>query len=134
MRVIDNGRKSLDELNEIFDKVVIRYYPGIAVDKNGVERETVKTIVALVLGKTMHIGVSKWSNRGYQYSKTRGRLTAMGRAEIAFNNFKKIENVREAHYTGLDPLAYTTELPNEPTLHNIVNSLIAVEELNNDLV
>lgn len=134
MRVTDNGRKSLPELNEMFDKVIIRYYPSTSIEKDGADKETIKTIVALVNGNTVHVGVSKWSNRGLQYSKTKGRAMAMGRAEIAFNNSKKIEGVREAHYSGIDPLAYTTTISGEPTLRNIIDSLIAVEELNNDLV
>lgn len=134
MRAINNGRKSLPELNEIFDKVIVRYHPSIAVEKDGSKKETIKTIVALVSGNTVYVGISKWSNRGFQYSKTKGRAMAMGRAEIAFNNSKSIEGIREAHYSGLDPLAYTTTINGELTTRNIIESLIAVEELNNDLV
>lgn len=134
MRVTNNGRKTLPELNEMFDKVVVRYYPTTVFDKTGVKRDAIKTIVALVMGNTIHVGVSKWSNRGYQYSKTKGRAMAMGRAEIAFNNHKDIEHPREAHYSGADPLAYTAAINGEPTLRNIVDSLIAVEELNKDLI
>lgn len=134
MRVTDNGRKSLTELQEMFDKVIIRYFPGTAVDeKTGEEREVVKTMVALVNGTTVHFGVSKWSNRGLRYSKTKGRAMAMGRAEIAFLNFKDVETPREAHYKGVDPLAYTTNVA-DPTVKNIISAFFGVEELNNDLV
>lgn len=134
MKVTDNGRKSLNELQEMFDKVIIRYFPGTVIDeKTGEEREVVKTMVALVNGTNVHFGVSKWSNRGLKYSKTKGRAMAMGRAEIAFNNFKELENPREAHYSGVDPLAYTTTI-NDPTVKNIISTFFGVEELNNDLV
>jgi len=133
MKVVDNGRMSLTELNEIFDKVIIRYFHEEITDKQGNKKDVVKTMVALVNGTNVHIGVSKWSNRGFLYSKTKGRAMAMGRAEIAFNNFQSIESPREAHYSGIDPLAYSTTVL-EPTTKNIIQSFLAVEELNNDLV
>lgn len=134
MRVTDNGRKSLPELQEMFDKVIIRYFPGTAVDKkSGEEKEVIKTMVALVSGTTVHFGVSKWSNRGFRYSKTKGRAMAMGRAEIAFNNHKEVERPREAHYSGVDTLAYTITVQ-DPTVKNIIGAFFGVEELNNDLV
>ncbi len=134
MKVTDNGRKSLPELRELFDRVIIRYYPGKDVGKNGVERETMKTIVALLDGKNVHIGVSKWSNRGLLYSKTKGRAMAMGRAEIAFNSYKSIESPRDAHRCGNDLLAYTVPVEGEATVHNIIKSFKSVErELDKDL-
>ncbi len=134
MKVTENGRKNLPELNEMFDKVLIRYYNNTVVDKQGNDKETVKTMVILVSSNIVHVGVSKWSNRGFQYSKTKGRAMAMGRAEIAFNNYEKSERQRDAHHTGLDPLAYTAVITGEPTVRNILESLVAVEELNKDLV
>lgn len=133
MRVTDNGRKSLEELKEMFDKVIIKYYPGTDVDKYGDERDTMKTVVALVAGNTVHVGVSKWSNRGLLYSKTKGRAMAMGRAEIAFNNFRNIESPREAHYEGASRLAYSTTVSGEPTPRNVIGALVAIEKLNEDL-
>lgn len=134
MKVVNNGRKSLLELNEMFDKVIIRYFPGTSIDeKTGEERETMKTMVALVDGTKVHIGVAKWSNRGFRYCKTRGRAMAMGRAEIAFNHFHNKESTRDAYTAGIDPLSYTTVVE-EPTVKNIIKSFFAVEELNNDLV
>ena len=127
MKVTNNGRKSLPELNEMFDKVIIRYFTNTVTDKHNVEKEVVKTMVALVSGINVHIGVSKWSNRGLLYSKTKGRAIAMGRAEIAFNNYKSTETPREAHYSGTDPLAYSAVIK-DPTVKNIVQSFLAVED------
>lgn len=133
MKVTDNGRKSLAELNEMFDKVIIRYFHSTITDKCGEEKEVVKTMVALVDGTQVHFGVSKWSNRGFMYSKTKGRAMAMGRAEIAFNAFKGLEHERQAHYSGADPLAYSVVV-SDPTAKNIVSAFLGVEELNKDLV
>lgn len=139
-KVTDNGRKSMEELQEMFDKVVVRYFPGTATgtdEKTGEEitRETMKTVVALVLGNEVHVGISKWSNRGLEYSKTAGRARAAGRAEIAFNTSKNLETPRKSHidHTTNENLSYTFHLEN-PTVKNVVCALIGVEELNNELV
>lgn len=133
MRVRDNGRKSLAELREMFDKVIIRYFPSTVTDKHGNEKEVVKTMVALVDGTNVHFGVSKWSNRGLQYSKTKGRAIAMGRAEIAFNVSCGEEHQRPAHIVGVDPLSYSVVVE-DPTVKNIVRTFFGVEELNRELV
>lgn len=134
VKVTSNGRRSLQELQEMFDKVIIRYIPGKSKDDTGVEKETVKTIVALVMGNDVHVGVSKWSNRGLEYSKTSGRARAAGRAEIAFNIFKNIETPRKSHidHTTNEALSYSIKVDNT-SVKNIVNTIIGVEDLNREL-
>jgi hypothetical protein len=62
MKVTSNGRSTYDELRSTFDKVYVRHQLN---DTDG----TARTICVLVEGTTLHVGVSKFSNRTLTYNK-----------------------------------------------------------------
>lgn len=72
---IKNGRSSYEELKKNYDKVIVRHHK----DEDG----TARTTCFLVSENTVHVGVAKFSNRTFNFSKKKGHAIARGRAEFA---------------------------------------------------
>lgn len=117
VKVKDNGRSTLPQLNEKFDKVIIKY----DYDKDG----TVKTTAFLVDNDdhgVIHIGVSKFSNRTFNFSKSKGRVIALGRAELSFNIYNDVEAVRLSKDNRREELSYTINANEVHTTDDILKN------------
>lgn len=110
--ITKNGRKDYLTLKKSFERVIVKHEYG----KGG----TVRTTALLVQDGIVHVGVSKFSNRGLQFSKSKGSLTALGRAELAANILHGVEVVRKSKEKRREELSYSLISTNENTVDNIL--------------
>jgi hypothetical protein len=116
VKVTSNGRSTLPQLHEKFEKVYLKY------DKT--EDGTAKVTAALVHDGIVHIGVSKFSNRTYNFSKTKGRAMALGRAELAANIFYGVETVRQSKEKRREELSFSIKATDQSSVDDIVTSFL----------
>jgi hypothetical protein len=115
-KVTNNGRSSVQDLKKKYKSVFLNY--------KKYEDGTVRTTAFLVSENAVHVGVSKFSNRGDQFNKSRGRYMALGRAEYAANVFEGSESQRGSHTTRREELCFTIVAKDGQTVDSIVESLI----------
>ena len=121
VKIKSNGRSTLPQLNEKFDKVIIKY----DYDKDG----TVKTTALLIDNDDhgiLHIGVSKFSNRTFNFSKSKGRIMALGRAELSYNIYNNIEAVRLSKDSRREELSYSISANEAHTTDDILKNSFGV--------
>ena len=114
--VTKNGRKDYKQLKESFEKVLVKHEYG----KGG----KIRTVALLIQDGIVHVGVSKFSNRGNVFSKSRGSLTALGRAELAANIMNGDEVARKSKEKRREELSYSLFSSKEKSVDNIVTSLL----------
>ena len=119
-KVTGNGRQSYPELRKSFEKVHVKY------DKH--EDGTVRTTGILVRDGVVHVGVSLFSNRTYQFSKSKGRNMALGRAEHAANVFHGIETVRESKEKRREELSYSIISTEDKTVDAIITEFLGTQQ------
>ena len=119
VKVTSNGRSTLPQLHEKFEKVYIKY------DRN--EDGTAKVTAALINDGVVHIGISKFSNRTYNFSKTKGRAMALGRAELAANVFYGVETSRSSKNARREELSFSVHSSSETTPTDIVTSFLGIQ-------
>lgn len=116
VRVTSNGRSSIPQLQEKFEKVYLKY------DRN--EDGTAKVTAALVLDGVVHIGISKFSNRTFNFSKTKGRAMALGRAELAANVYYGTETLRYSQNKRREELSFSIQTSPANTVDNVLVSFL----------
>lgn len=116
VKVTSNGRSSYNDLKSKFEKVFVTYQ----FNNDG----TGRTTALLVQDGVVHVGVSKFSNRTYQFSKSKGRSMALGRAELAANVFHGVEETRLSKEGRREELSYSVQSSEEQTVENIVSLYI----------
>lgn len=120
VKVTSNGRSSLPQLREKFQKVYLKY------DKN--EDGTARVTAALVRDGVVHIGISKFSNRTYNFSKTKGRAMALGRAELAANVFYQTELARTSANSRREELSFSIKTSNtDTTVDDVIQSFFGIK-------
>lgn len=110
--ITKNGRKDYSTLKKSFERVLVKHEYG----KGG----QIRTTALLVQDGIVHVGVSKFSNRGLQFSKSKGSLTALGRAELAANILHGVETVRQSKEKRREELSYSLISTDENSVSNIV--------------
>lgn len=113
VKVTSNGRLSYNELKAKFEKVFVTYTHN--------EDGTGRTTALLIQDGVVHVGVSKFSNRTYQFSKSKGRNMALGRAELAANVFHGVEETRESKINRREELSYSIQSTEDQTVDQIVS-------------
>jgi hypothetical protein len=119
VKVTSNGRSTLSELQDKFNKVYIKY------NKN--QNGTATVIAALVSNNVVHIGISKFSNRTYNFSKSKGRAIALGRAELAYNIYKNIEFTRSSKHKRRQELSFSIMATSDNSVENIVDAFVGIK-------
>ena len=121
VKVTSNGRSSFPELKEKFEKVYLKY------DRN--EDGTAKVTAAIVHDGIVHIGVSKFSNRTYNFSRTKGRAIALGRAELAANVFYGVESTRLSKASRREELSFSiqTSQGSREELDTVLTSFLGIK-------
>jgi hypothetical protein len=114
--VLKNGRKDYSELKKSFEKVLVQH----EYQKGG----TVRTTALLVQDGIVHVGVSKFSNRGNVFSKSKGSQAALGRAELAANIMHGVETPRKSKEKRREELSYSLFSSNEKSVDSIIASFI----------
>ena len=121
-KITSNGRRSYAELKKSFEKVFVKY------DKN--TDGTVRTTGLLVRDGVVHVGVSLFSNRTYQFSKSKGRNMALGRAEHAANVFHGVETTRESKDRRREELSYSIISTEEKPVDTIIAEFLSTQQSN----
>ena len=119
VRVTSNGRSTLPQLHEKFEKVYIKY--------DRAENGPATVTALLVNGGNVHVGVSKFSNRTFNFSKTKGRAMALGRAELAANIFNGTETIRESKNKRREELSFSIKTENQQQLQSTITSLTGIQ-------
>lgn len=115
-KITSNGRSTVVQLKKKFKSVFLNY--------KKFEDGTVRTTAFLVGENFVHIGVSRFSNRGDSWNKSRGRQMALGRAEYAANVYAGTESLRDSHSTRREELSFTIVAKGDQTVDSIVESLL----------
>lgn len=118
-KIKHNGRSTYQELKDKFDKVVLKYTDN--------EDGTTRTTAVLVEeeSNTVHVGVAKHSNRTFNFSKTKGRNMALGRAELAANVYHGVEGYREdTAKKRREDLSYSVDADSDEDVSDIINSIV----------
>ncbi len=108
-----NGRLSYEQLRKQYDRVIIRH----CNDKDG----TGRTTCLLIREGTVFVGVAKFSNRTFTFSKKKGRVMAQGRAEHSVAVFDGKATVRVSKEKRREELSYIVK----PSEHETVEDIIA---------
>lgn len=118
--IISNGRKSFSELKKSFEKVIVKheYLTG----------GQVRTTAILVQDGIVHVGISKFSNRGLTFSKSKGSFAALGRAELAANIMHGIEAPRKSKDKRREELSFSVFSSEEISVDDIITSLTTVKK------
>ena len=111
-----NGRSNYKELKEKYEKVIIRH--------NLSEDGTARTTCFLVTGDRIFVGVSKFSNRTFNFSKKKGRVTAQGRAEHSHDVFLGKTTEREDHKKRREELSYVLTPKSGSTTDELLDNLL----------
>ena len=119
-KVSDNGRKSYPELKESFEKVIVKHQHF-----NG---GTARTTAILVQDGIVHVGVSKYSNRTFQFSKSKGQNAALGRAEHSANVFHGVEKARVSKDKRREELSFSIVATEGNSVDDIIISLIGTKK------
>jgi hypothetical protein len=117
-KVTSNGRSTLPELQEKFEKVYIKY------DRS--EDGTARTTAILVNDGVAHVGVSKFSNRTFNFSRTKGRSMALGRAELSANIFYGLETQRESKLKRREELSFSIQTNSQEELEGVITSITGI--------
>lgn len=119
VKVTSNGRSTLPQLQEKFEKVYLKYERS--------EEGTAQVTAALVHDDVVHIGVSKFSNRTYNFSKTKGRAMALGRAELAANIFYGVETTRQSKEKRREELSFSIKATTDNAVDNIITAFLGIK-------
>lgn len=111
-----NGRKNYSELKESFEKVIVKHEYQ--------EGGRVRTTALLVQDGIVHVGISKFSNRGLTFSKSKGSQAALGRAELAANIMHGVETTRKSKAKRREELSYSVFSSDEQSVDDIITSFI----------
>lgn len=117
---IKNGRATYTELKEKYEKVRIRH--------NLNEDGTARTICLLVNEGSVYVGVAKFSNRTFNFSKKKGRAIAQGRAEHAHAVSSGKALRRKSQEKRREELSYTISSSENTTTDDIVSSFLENDE------
>jgi len=116
-----NGRASYEELKQKYDKVLLRH--------NHNEDGTVRTTCLLVKDLAVFVGVSKFSNRTFNFSKKKGRAIAQGRAELAASLFNgEITEPRKMKAKRREELSYIIVASENNTVEDIIGNFLHDDE------
>ena len=118
VKVTSNGRSSLPVLQDKFEKVYLKY--------DRYENGTARTTAILVNDGLVHVGISKFSNRTYNFSRTKSRSMALGRAEHAANIFYGIESVRESKEKRREELSFSIQTSSQDEIEGVITSLTGI--------
>lgn len=116
VKVTNNGRSTYNQLKNSFERVFVTYQRN--------DDGTAKTTALLVQDGIVHVGVSKHSNRTYQFSKSKGRNMALGRAELAYNVFNETERPRNSKANRREELSYSIVSNENQTVDDILSLYI----------
>ena len=107
-------------LKKSFEKVLVKheYQPG----------GTVRTTALLVQDGIVHVGVSKFSNRGNVFSKSKGSQAALGRAELAANIMHGVESQRKSKEKRREELSYSLFSSDDNSVDNIIATFVTSQE------
>ena len=111
---MDNGRNTYEQLKSQFDRTLIRH------DRS--DDGTARTTCLLVSGNNVYVGIAKFSNRTFNFSKKKGRAIAQGRAEHAFNVFTGETSRRTSQETRREQLSYTVSTNDSTELQSVIDS------------
>lgn len=117
---IKNGRATYEELRQQYDKVIIRH---VQLD-NG----TARTTCLLVSGDSVHVGVARFSNRTFNFSKKKGRAIAQGRAEHAHAVFSNEAVRRVSQDKRREKLSYTFTATEDNTVEDFLSNFFENNE------
>lgn len=117
---IKNGRATYAELREKYEKVCIRHH----LNKDG----TARTICLLIKEGNVYVGIAKFSNRTFNFSKKKGRAMAQGRAEHAHAVASGKVDRRESQEKRREKLSYTVTSSEDTTTENIVSGFLENDE------
>ena len=117
---IKNGRKSYEQLQEQYEKFIIRH--------NLNEDGTARTTCLLVREGNVFVGVAKFSNRTFHYNKKKGRAIAQGRAEHAAAVFAGTTAKRVSQEKRREELSYIILSSEENTVDDIISNFFVNSE------
>ena len=116
---IKEWKKQL-QLRENYDRTVIRY----VLNDDG----TARTTCLLATETAVHVGVAKFSNRTFNFSKKKGRAIAQGRAEHANAVFSGETTRRESQEKRREQLSYSITATPENTVEEIISNFFENSE------
>lgn len=117
---IKNGRATYEELREQYERVIIRHN----VNDDG----TARTTCFLVRDGTIFVGVSKFSNRTFNFSRKKGRAIAQGRAEHAVSVFSGETNKRESQEKQREELSFSIKSSENNPVSDILDNYLGSSE------
>lgn len=109
---LNNGRSTYEQLTGQFSKVRIVHHRN--------EDGTGRTTCLLATENEVHVGVAKFSNRTFNFSKKKGRVMAQGRAELAVQIYRGESNTRESQKTRREQLSYTIKATEGHSVEDII--------------
>ena len=118
---LKNGRSSYNELRKTYDRTIIRHEQQ--------DDGTARTTCVLVSGNSVFVGVARFTNRTFNFSKKKGRAIAQGRAEHAVNVFNNETTRRQSQNKRREELSYTLSGANAESVQALIEGLIPT---NND--
>ena len=117
---LKNGRTDYEGLREKYDRVHIRH----TLSEDG----TARTLCLLTLDNSVFVGVARFSNRTFSFSKKKGRAIAQGRAEHAFNVFNGDATKRVSQEKRREELSYIIIGTDENPVDSILESFLGKSE------
>lgn len=113
---IKNGRLTYEELRKEYEKVIIRHH----LNDDG----TARTTCFLVRGGHVFVGVAKFSNRTFNFSRKKGRAIAQGRAEHAHDVFSGKAVPRESALKRREELSFTISSSEGYSVESILSDFL----------
>jgi hypothetical protein len=117
---LKNGRATYTELKEQYEKVIIRH----DIHDEG----TARTTCFLVKGGNIFVGIAKFSNRTFNFSRKKGRAIAQGRAEHAVNVFLGKATKRVSQEKRREELSYIIFSTEDNTVEDILSNFLDNEK------
>lgn len=117
---LKNGRGTYEQLRQQYDKVYIRHQK--------IEDGSARTLCLLVQENMVFVGVAKFSNRTFSFSKKKGRAIAQGRAELANDVFSGKTLPRVSKQKRREELSFTVKATTDNTVQDIIDSFLGKSE------
>ena len=117
---LSNGRSTYEELKAKYKRVYIRHVHQ--------DSGTTKTICLLVNDGEVHVGLSKFSNRGATFHKRKGRIIAQGRAELAASVSTGETHARVGTQKRREELSFTVNASELSSVEEIIKNLLGTNE------
>ena len=117
---LENGRSSYEELKRKYERVLIKHVRE--------EDGTARSICLLVSGGKVHVGLAKFSDRGDSFQRSKGRIIAQGRAELAASVDAGETIPRVSLQKRREELSFTITASEHITVQEVINNFIGSNE------